>query len=535
MKWPSLSLILSGVLLSYITYSVYTLSLLFVLSPCVKGEVCLASFLSTEPQLELQIYTSFYSQPLGLDHVYTAEAFDYRHPYSMQVAIPIPGETRENGTLFMHILVKPPYEELPRYTYYDIKQEPTTVYTRIQLTEYAVPGIAGDEKANEHAEPSMKPVSHLRSRITLTMVTDDIELNVRDLPSELARGLRVTTRGRYLPIVKYDSLQTRRTDLVQIYPQNETMNVKISYTPISIGKLRFMAHVEAALLDLREHGFSEMDIDEIKDSIADTNVYLFGATILISLLHFVFDFLSLRSDVSFWRGKNNLVGLSVRTVVWRAFSQTVIFLYLLDKKAMRIVLIPAGIAAIVELWKSMIMLRVELVTGTAWLPRIRFKKTPCASVEEKTRKFDAESMKYLSYLLYPLIVGGAVYSLLYQPRKSWYSWVISYLVNGVYTFGFIFILPQLFVNYKLKSVAHLPWQAFVYKALNTIIDDLFAFATATPIIHRISCFRDDAVFLIYLYQRWLYPIDNSRKDDETVTINETPTEAERKIEDKKEN
>lgn len=32
-----------------------------------------------------------------------------------------------------------------------------------------------------------------------------------------------------------------------------------------------------------------------------------------------------------------------------------------------------------------------------------------------------------------------------------------------------------FINYKLKSVAHLPWRTFAYKALNTFIDDLFAF------------------------------------------------------------
>ena len=27
---------------------------------------------------------------------------------------------------------------------------------------------------------------------------------------------------------------------------------------------------------------------------------------------------------------------------------------------------------------------------------------------------------------------------------------------------------------------------------------------------RMSCFRDDVVFIIYLYQRWLYPVDTSR-------------------------
>lgn len=37
--------------------------------------------------------------------------------------------------------------------------------------------------------------------------------------------------------------------------------------------------------------------------------------------------------------------------------------------------------------------------------------------EVKTREFDAESMRYLSYLLYPLVIGGAIYSLFYQPHK----------------------------------------------------------------------------------------------------------------------
>ncbi len=67
-----------------------------------------------------------------------------------------------------------------------------------------------------------------------------------------------------------------------------------------------------------------------------------------------------------------------------------------------------------------------------------------------------------------------------------------------------------FLNYKLKSVAHLPWRVLVYKSLNTFIDDLFSFIIRMPTMARVSCFRDDVVFFIYLYQRWLYPVDTSR-------------------------
>ena len=56
--------------------------------------------------------------------------------------------------------------------------------------------------------------------------------------------------------------------------------------------------------------------------------------------------------------------------------------------------------------------------------------------------------------------------------------------------GFIMMCPQLFINYKLKSVAHLPWRQMTYKFLNTIIDDLFAFVIKMPTLHRLSVFRD---------------------------------------------
>jgi hypothetical protein len=55
----------------------------------------------------------------------------------------------------------------------------------------------------------------------------------------------------------------------------------------------------------------------------------------------------------------------------------------------------------------------------------------------------------------------------------------------------ISVLPclQLYLNYKLKSVAHLPWRQMTYKFLNTIIDDLFAFVIKMPTLHRLSVFR----------------------------------------------
>merc|ERR1712203_1121005 len=152
------------------------------------------------------------------------------------------------------------------------------------------------------------------------------------------------------------------------------------------------------------------------------------------------------------------------------------------------------------------------------------------AVEASTAELDSTAIKYLSWVLYPFCLGGAIYSLVYTPHKSWYSCTIQTTVNEVYAFGFLFMLPQLFVNYKLKSVAHLPWRAFMYKAFNTFIDDLFAFIITMPTAHRVACFRDDVVFVVYLYQRYLYPVDKKRIDmsgmiEETTETTVTTTAA----------
>ncbi len=59
----------------------------------------------------------------------------------------------------------------------------------------------------------------------------------------------------------------------------------------------------------------------------------------------------------------------------------------------------------------------------------------------------------------------------------------------------------------------MPWRTLTYKALNTFIDDLFAFIIKMPTMHRLSCLRDDLIFVIYIYQRWKYGVDSKRANE----------------------
>jgi len=146
------------------------------------------------------------------------------------------------------------------------------------------------------------------------------------------------------------------------------------------------------------------------------------------------------------------------------------------------------------------------------IPRVKIADKG-SYAQSSTRQFDKLAFQYLSWALFPLLFGYAIYSLLYVEQRGWYSWVLSMMYGFLLTFGFITMTPQLFINYKLKSVAHLPWRMLTYKFLNTFIDDIFAFVIKMPTMYRIGCLRDDVIFFIYLYQRYIYRIDPTRVNE----------------------
>eukprot|EP00471_Norrisiella_sphaerica_P013181 CAMPEP_0184502222 /NCGR_PEP_ID=MMETSP0113_2-20130426/49675_1 /TAXON_ID=91329 /ORGANISM="Norrisiella sphaerica, Strain BC52" /LENGTH=210 /DNA_ID=CAMNT_0026891285 /DNA_START=11 /DNA_END=643 /DNA_ORIENTATION=- len=127
-----------------------------------------------------------------------------------------------------------------------------------------------------------------------------------------------------------------------------------------------------------------------------------------------------------------------------------------------------------------------------------------------TSKYDWLAIKYLGTIIMPFVIAYCIYSLVYEKHKSLLSWMITSLASVVYAIGFILMTPQLFINYKLKSVAHLPWRTLTYKAFNTFVDDLFSLVIDMPFLHRLACFRDDIVFFIFLYQWWIYGSDKKR-------------------------
>jgi len=185
-----------------------------------------------------------------------------------------------------------------------------------------------------------------------------------------------------------------------------------------------------------------------------------------------------------------------------------VLLYLLDNETSYVIIFSAIAELAVTVWKIFKTMKFKR-RDDGKFPWIEYDYRD-ERYKSTTLEHDQMANKYLNYALVPLLAAYAVYSLIYEKHKGWYSFVIETLVGFIYLFGFIEMTPQLYINYKLKSVEHLPWKVMIYKFLNTIVDDFGVFLIQMPWLRRLSVFRDDIIFVIYIYQRWIYRVDKTR-------------------------
>ena len=331
----------------------------------------------------------------------------------------------------------------------------------------------------------------------------------------------------YYPILYVNTFWQLKSHMILLNDTVKTLPMHIDLNNMADWKFKTLASIDLNAKETARRaawgtpapgGGDGNEIEMIKEIFIDTNPILLGVTIVVSIAHMVLETLAFGSDIAHYRKKKDNVGISVRSILANVFMQTVIFLYLIDQSQNTswMILGSQGIGILIELWKitTVVNVRLRPAPGSLIPYRISFEdKHKLSDTEEKTKEYDEIAFKYMYIAGVPLLIAYAIYSLIYDTHKSWYSYVIATLVGSVYAYGFLMMVPSLYINYRLKSVAHMPAKAMMYKFLNTFIDDLFAFTIKMPFLHRLATFRDDIIFFVYLYQRWAYKIDYTRVNE----------------------
>ncbi|KAH9977754.1 cleft lip and palate associated transmembrane protein [Lactifluus volemus] len=463
---------------------------------------------------------------------------DWSETRTLDYQIHLPESVQQNGSMWAHIfLTKDNADPDPSSAKY---REGSVHHVKKLLTRYLPKPKIRKERSllqnnidglDGQGEPEVPDniVSFWHQNLTLALVSDAAVLQYAQSPPPITEHIHLVpgqrdetgTKGYYHPIIFPNEFWHLRSQYIEINATTPTVPLKVVFQPMSYFKFQAFASMTFGFQEAtkQQGGGSAAEIDEVKRMLVETNPWFLALTGVVSVLHVVFEMLAFKSDVSHWRKTDVLTGVSIRTIITNVFVQLVILLYLIDNNTDTswMILMGSGMGLLIEAWKITKAVDIKVVASQpgSMLPwKVIFAdKHVLSEDEKKTQEYDKLAFRYVSYVAIPALAIYAVYSLIYETHRGWYSYIISTLTSFVYMFGFAQLIPQLIINYKLKSVAHMPMKAMVYKTLSTVIDDLFAFIIKMPTLHRLACFRDDIVFLIFLYQRWIYRVDRKRVNE----------------------
>ena len=268
----------------------------------------------------------------------------------------------------------------------------------------------------------------------------------------------------YYPVLFVNTFWQLRDHMTELNDTVTTLPLQITLNSLNHWKFSLYASIDEGMKQTQKQagsggrpaGGDGSEFEEFKRVLVETNIYLLSTTAIVTVLHMVFEALAFKNDISHWRNKKDNVGISVRTILANVFMQTVIFLYLVDNSegTSWMILLGQGMGIFLEAWKitKTVDVRVRDAPAGSLIPyRITFEdKGKLSETEKKTQEYDAIAFTYMFWVAIPLLGAYAVYSLVYESHKSWYSFIITTLVGSVYAYGFLMMVPSLYINYRLK-------------------------------------------------------------------------------------
>ncbi len=305
----------------------------------------------------------------------------------------------------------------------------------------------------------------------------------------------------YFPINVLTDFWTLNTELLPIN-KTEMFNFTIN---LNYGYIRSYFFNQMLNIQINNKVMSNYGIDGVQDMLVEllknNSIPYLILLMTVNILHTIFSGFGFKEDISYYNNLEKLDGVYTKYIFLNIFSVFISFLYNIVQGANFLVIFEVFVGFIIEIWKLKMIYNISF---NKFFPFIHFDYKIKYEIKEAESYQDFAVSMMIKFLLIPIGIIYLIYRLYYYKSSSIFMFIIEYIFFLLNIFGFILLTPQIYLNYKLQSVEHLPLKAFIFKFLNTIIDDLFAFAVKTPTLYRIFCFKDDVIFVIYLYQMWIY-------------------------------
>ena len=146
-------------------------------------------------------------------------------------------------------------------------------------------------------------------------------------------------------------------------------------------------------------GEEDSSNDTLLTMLIETNPYLLAVTAIVSILHSIFDILAFKNDISFYKNKKSMEGLSLRSMVVNCFFSFVILLYLADNDTSYMVLASNGVGLLIDVWKISKAITIKFEGGKIeWVESRSYKKS-------RTKEYDEIATSHLLFVTMPLVAG----------------------------------------------------------------------------------------------------------------------------------
>lgn len=284
---------------------------------------------------------------------------------------------------------------------------------------------------------------------------------------------------------------------------NETEDYNITYN-IKIQLKKYLLWDQQLAMDDEPRPQMKKVVETIKIASVDNPPWLFWGYIALTFTKTIMKIVAFKEDIEMWSSIKNFKGISARSICFELFSGIIFILYIYDEHKNYLEIAFIGFGVISTSYKLF-----KLYKPIMDWPYFEWQ----GGDDPETRQFDEEAGKYAMYGFVPLLIGYTIYSFFSLKFTGFVSFAIKTTFNFVVAFGFLRMFPQIWLNYKLKTVAGISKRVLIYKLISTFIDDIHSVVMDMPLLYKITCFRDDFVFFIWVYQYFHYEVDATRANE----------------------
>ena len=178
------------------------------------------------------------------DLLYSMSRIRLDEEFSKTMEITLPSKFLKNDTVYGHVIIVP-YKQDPFYN-----TNKVSAHYSVPLTSFKIP-----EASRVNLMEAVRFIDnttlilHWKPKLITHLMDNDIKFDAHEVPPEFRRFIDRSTM-KFSPILYIDQLsQTRRYDTPLLRSKN---NLTITFSPISIGKLRIWRQFEDAVENLKE-------------------------------------------------------------------------------------------------------------------------------------------------------------------------------------------------------------------------------------------------------------------------------------------